>query len=36
MVKTLVVDLDNTLIHTDILYETFWDAFSRDWKIPIK
>ena len=36
MRNTLVVDLDQTLIHTDMLFETFWGAFSMDWKIPIK
>ena len=34
--NTLVVDLDETLINTNILYETFWSAFSKDWKIPFK
>ncbi|WP_428929753.1 UbiA family prenyltransferase [Marinibacterium sp. SX1] len=28
---TLVVDLDGTLVHTDMLYETFWSAMSRRW-----
>ena len=32
----LVVDLDDTLIKTDMLHETFWSAFSLDWKIIIK
>jgi len=36
MKKILAVDLDETLIHSDILFETFWSAFSLDWKIPIK
>jgi len=36
MKKVLVIDLDGTLIHTDMLYETFWSAFSKDWKIPFK
>lgn len=33
----LVVDLDGTLIRTDMLYETFWAALSRRWMnaIPI-
>ena len=34
--NTLVVDLDGTLIKTDILHETFWAAFSKDWKTPFK
>lgn len=28
----LVVDLDGTLIRTDMLIETLWSAISRDWK----
>jgi 4-hydroxybenzoate polyprenyltransferase len=36
MKKILAVDLDETLIHSDMLFETFWSAFSLDWKIPIK
>ena len=30
----LTVDLDGTLIHTDMLHETFWSAFSQDWRTP--
>lgn len=30
----LVVDLDGTLLRSDMLYETFWSAFSRDWRSP--
>jgi len=32
----LVVDLDGTLIRSDILYETFWSAFASDWKMPFR
>lgn len=32
----LVVDLDGTLIASDMLYETFWDAFSRHWLTPFR
>ncbi|MFN4101396.1 MAG: UbiA family prenyltransferase [Pararhodobacter sp.] len=32
----LVVDLDGTLIRSDMLYETFWSAFSRDWRTPLR
>ena len=32
-VKHVVVDLDGTLIKTDILYESFWCSLSRDWRI---
>lgn len=31
----LAVDLDGTLIHTDLLHETFWCAFTRRWSTPI-
>ncbi|MFG6661016.1 UbiA family prenyltransferase [Sulfitobacter sp. 915] len=31
----LVVDLDGTLLRTDMLHENFWSAFSRDWRTPI-
>jgi 4-hydroxybenzoate polyprenyltransferase/phosphoserine phosphatase len=30
----LVVDLDGTLLRSDMLYETFWSAFGRDWRTP--
>lgn len=29
----LVVDLDGTLLRSDMLYESFWTAFGRDWKV---
>ncbi len=32
----LVVDLDGTLIGSDMLYESFWSAFSRDWRTPLR
>lgn len=28
--RTLVLDLDGTLLKTDMLYETFWNVLSRD------
>lgn len=31
----LVVDLDGTLIRSDMLYECFWSSFSRDWRTPL-
>lgn len=31
LTPVLVVDLDRTLIRTDMLYETFWAALSRHW-----
>lgn len=30
----LVVDLDGTLLRSDMLHETFWSAFGSDWRIP--
>lgn len=34
--KILSVDLDGTLIKSDMLYETFWSSFSEDLLIPFK
>ncbi len=34
--KVLVVDLDGTLIRSDMLFETFWDAVARDWTQSIR
>ena len=31
----LVVDLDGTLIRSDLLFETFWSAFGKNWASPI-
>lgn len=31
---TLVVDLDGTLLRSDMLYESFWSAIGRDWRSP--
>ncbi len=33
--ETLVVDLDSTLLRSDMLYESFWYALRRDWRIPV-
>ncbi|WP_027259240.1 hypothetical protein [Leisingera aquimarina] len=30
----LAVDLDGTLRRSNILYESFWSSFGRDWKSP--
>ncbi len=30
----LVVDLDGTLLRSDMLYESFWSALGRDWRSP--
>lgn len=32
--KVLVVDLDGTLVKTDMLFETFWSSVSKDWRTP--
>jgi len=31
----LVIDLDGTLIRSDMLFECFWSGFSRDWRTPL-
>jgi len=35
-IDLLVVDLDGTLIRSDMLHETFWSAFGRDWRSPFR
>ena len=30
----LVVDLDGTLLKSDMLYESFWSAFGKNWRTP--
>lgn len=32
----LVVDLDGTLLRSDLLFESFWSALGRDWRIPVR
>ncbi len=32
----LVVDLDGTLLRSDMLHESFWAAFSADWSSPFR
>ncbi len=32
--SVLVVDMDGTLLRSDMLYESFWSAFGRDWRSP--
>lgn len=32
--EILVVDLDGTLLRSDMLYESFWSAFGRKWRSP--
>jgi len=36
MRETLVVDLDHTLLKSDMLFESFWSAFGRDWCSPFR
>ncbi len=36
MREILVVDLDHTLLKSDMLLESFWSACSRDWLSPLK
>ncbi|XDZ65360.1 UbiA family prenyltransferase [Alphaproteobacteria bacterium LSUCC0684] len=33
--KFLVVDLDGTLLRSDMLHESFWSALGRDWRVTI-
>ena len=33
--RVLAVDLDGTLIRSDMLFETFWSALSRNWATPL-
>lgn len=33
--RVLVVDLDGTLIRSDMLFETFWASFSETWTTPV-
>ncbi|KPQ07165.1 MAG: UbiA prenyltransferase [Rhodobacteraceae bacterium HLUCCA12] len=32
----LVVDLDGTLIRSDMLLESFWSGFAHDWRTPLR
>ena len=32
----LIVDLDGTILRSDMLLETFWSAFGHDWKTPMR
>lgn len=34
--RMLVVDLDGTLIRSDMLLETFWAAFAENWAAPFR
>lgn len=34
--RFLVVDLDGTLVRSDMLLETFWSAFAHSWKTPFR
>jgi len=33
---TLAVDLDGTLVRSDMLLEGFWAAVARDWTVPLR
>ena len=33
--SSLVVDLDGTLLRSDMLHETFWSAAAADWRVPL-
>lgn len=32
--QVLVVDLDGTLLRSDMLFESFWSSFGGDWRTP--
>ncbi|WP_298922001.1 UbiA family prenyltransferase [uncultured Roseobacter sp.] len=32
----LIVDLDGTLLRSDMLYESFWSALGQDWRSPLR
>lgn len=32
----LVIDLDGTLLRSDMLFETFWSALGADWRSPVR
>lgn len=32
--EVLAVDLDGTLLRSNMLHETFWSAFANDWRTP--
>ncbi len=34
--QILIVDLDGTLLRSDMLYESFWAAFAADWRTPFR
>lgn len=36
MREILVVDLDHTLLKSDMLFESFWSAFGQDWRSPFR
>lgn len=36
MSEILVVDLDHTLLKSDMLFESFWSAFGQDWRSPFR
>lgn len=36
MIEILVVDLDHTLLKSDMLFESFWSSFGRNWRSPFR
>lgn len=36
MREVLVVDLDGSLLRSDLLFESFWSALGRDWRSPFR
>nr|WP_303626313.1 UbiA family prenyltransferase [Roseovarius sp. M141] len=35
-IGVLTVDLDGTLLRSDMLFESFWSAVGRDWRSPLR
>ena len=33
--NAICVDLDGTLLRSDMLHESFWSALGRDWATPL-
>ena len=34
--EVLAVDLDGTLLRSDMMHESFWSAFGSDWRSPLR
>ena len=36
MREILIIDLDHTLLKTDMLFESFWSSLAQDWRNPFR